>query len=88
MFHRQIGLMILLLTVILANMAGAVDKYPYDRELAVKYELTILSENEKPAPAPQWLQNADMCICYGSLWKGFDIDLKDVAVEFGTFEHL
>ena len=64
----------------------------YDKRLADKYGLKIPESEDHLDPAPEWLQNADMFTADWSvkadmlnkpysLWKGYDIELKDTLVE-------
>jgi hypothetical protein len=43
--------------------------------------LDIPPNQDENGPAPEWLQKADMFSGARSVWKGYDIDLKDVSVE-------
>lgn len=64
----------------------------YDKKLAAKYDLLIPEPEDQPDPTPDWLKEADMFTADWSvkadmlkspysLWKGYDIELKDTLVE-------
>ncbi|MDD4108948.1 MAG: hypothetical protein PHH93_09530 [Prolixibacteraceae bacterium] len=52
----------------------------YDKELAKKYDLRILPEDNYLEPAPEWFQNADMITSGRNIWKGHEFKLIDTLM--------
>ena len=71
----------MLVAGLVSSIGVAADDVAYDAQLAAKYGLQIPPVSDKSEPAPEWLQKADMFLSSRALWKGYDIELKDVLVE-------
>jgi hypothetical protein len=80
MSGTSITLSVLLLSL-LSFPAAAAEDAPHDAQLAAKYGLTIPPADDASAAPPEWLQKADMFVSTRDVWKGYDIELKDVLVE-------
>lgn len=70
-----------LAVVFVSSCFVAAEDYPHDAKLAAKYDLKIPPASDRVEPAPKWLREADMFLSTRSVWKGYDIELKDVLVE-------
>ncbi len=80
MFCSRIFTVLFFFIVIIFSNVKAQEDILLDKKIADKYGLDVPLPMEDFETAPEWLQKADMFTSSRSVWKGYDIVLKDTLI--------
>ncbi|MFC1563070.1 hypothetical protein ACFL4Z_03365, partial [candidate division KSB1 bacterium] len=80
MYCIRIFSIVIFFIVLVFSGSNAQEDKLLNKEIAVKYGLDVPPPMEDFDAAPEWLQEADMFTSSGSVWNGYDIELKDTLI--------